>query len=528
MVEDCIQVDRELASIFCRWQIGKAIAEPDFLVMREKAVAAGLGLEAGPRWLIWDMLDDDLKSLHRDFQSYYQLDAVKVAWALQAAFDGALLAATPDIVTGFLEQGATWDRLVIDLTRQLLWGGLEIQFLTFDNLNNREFQIAFEKEWNDVLPYRDTNFGFRVIPRFSFDDIVRYQSFIHADPQIRSSLSCYMTHQALEAPHLLKLVSPDFTEVAFLRRLSLMYLPLINATVSQARRNLSIVYSRKQEREAIRDEAIAAFDGFVQHFQFFWRPKQEQPAFGAIGILGLTENEAARKEIDQLLEDHGSTLRTQDMAVYAFAHYMQVNMRFWVKVRYPSDATAPRQKSMDESHGKEGKEQTLHDRVSSKKTWPMDPEAYMDEDPDLEGPDGTGYMMKRQAARRYGISEDQLVRMDKAGSLPAMRVKDVFPDGCDYPRDTRLYALSQEMDRQAEIAKQRAKTRSSHLSGQQLNRKQAAYFLEVKERQLRHLENSGAITPARKGTTLVYDDAALNHARAIFDARAEKRAAKDT
>ena len=129
----------------------------------------------------------------------------------------------------------------------------------------------------------------------------------------------------------------------------------------------------------------------------------------------------------------------------------------------------------------------------------------------------------RQAARRYGLSEDQLRRMDKSGSFPAKRAQEVFntmPGSfCPVPGETRLYERCADADTAAEIAKQRARTRSSHLTGQELNRKQAAVHLGVKERALRSLEESGKIKPLRKGKSLVYTDETLAQTKAVLDER---------
>ena len=97
--QECLQDDAELKSIFLRWQMGKRIENKDFLTLRRRVLDAGL-LEAtsvpgssmllpGPRWLLWDLVDQTFAQLHQDFVAYYGLDAKKLSYLLQNAFDGS-------------------------------------------------------------------------------------------------------------------------------------------------------------------------------------------------------------------------------------------------------------------------------------------------------------------------------------------------------------------------------------------------------------------------------------------------------
>ena len=77
--QECLQTDFELGSIFQRWSIGAAMSEADFLKMREKSIAYGCGVTSGPRWLIWEMVDEMARQLHGDFCTYYIANKVFVA-----------------------------------------------------------------------------------------------------------------------------------------------------------------------------------------------------------------------------------------------------------------------------------------------------------------------------------------------------------------------------------------------------------------------------------------------------------------
>jgi hypothetical protein len=493
-------------------------------------------------------MDDDLKILHTDFLIYYALDAERVAYALQDAFNQALAVSTPEIVNQMAEQGADWMRHLLDTTRTCLYGLLQLRYLQLDAVDDKSFREIFEREWRQLQEFRGLFFDFRVIPKLSWDDFVRYQELPRGDASIRQALSCYVTHQALVYPHLLKLkVIPDraddgarlFTEVAFLRRLRAMYAPLIHRTVAQAARNMGLEAHHTQEREAIRAQAQEAFDVFVQEFDFYWRPDGQASPLQQSGVLGLNEDEAMRRELDFLLQQRGLKMRTRDMAVYAFAHYIQQKMRRWVQSHYPADPPAEPTVGLDSvslrSRGKfsgppglgESKESgEPEESEENEPLWPLDAEAYLEEEPDVVGPDGQPYMLIRQAARRYGLAEHQLRRMDEVGSFPALRVSQVLGNlaqAHSLPADIRLYPRTPEADRVAEIAKGRLLTHSSRLSGQELNRKQAARHLGARERQLRHLEETQQIKPRRKGKSVVYDEDTLAQARDLLEQRRLRR-----
>jgi len=537
-----LQGDPELSSRFLRWQLGRALDESDFLVVRRKALDACppqlLTLHSPARWLLWDFLDDDLKLLHTDFVAYYALDLERVAHALQEALNAALATSTPAIISQLVEHGNDWRRHLLDTTRTFLYGLLHLGYLELDALNDSRFRETFEREWQLLQDFRGLFFDFRVIPKVSWSHFVRYQQLPCGDARIRQVLSCYVTHQTLVYPHLLKLKKLPgredrgaglFTDIALVSRLRAMYAPLIHHTVARAARNMGLKAHQDQEREAIRAHTEEAFNGFVRGFDFYWSPQDQARLLGQQGILGLTEDEAMRREVDHLLQQRGVKVRTQSMAVYAFAHYIQQKMRLWVRSHYPADAPPAPTVSLH-SDGPAGAahrgQAEPEEDAPEEPLWPLDAEAYLEEEPDIIGPDGQPYMLIRQAARRYGLSEHQLRRMDEADSFPSLRVGkvlDAMAPTFSLPADTRLYPITPEADRAAEIAKGRGRTRSSQLSGQELNRKQAARHLGIRERQLRHLEETQQVHPGRKGKSLVYDEATLAQVRAALEERRLRR-----
>jgi hypothetical protein len=522
-----LQIDSELSSIFIRWQLGHSIMEADFLLLRRKVMEAGLNssssaLLPGPRWFLWELMDDAMAELYHDFVAYYELEIESdhVAWMLQEAFNRAVAASTPEVLEKLVPLGGDWYRYVTDNTRYFLRSLLKLKYLQLDTLSDSEFRQVFETQWQQLLAFRGKYFDFRVIPKLSWNDFVRYQQLPRGDVTIRRTLSSYVTHQALIYPHWIKTEATNFTELAFGRRLRAMYFPLINKTVTIAVRNLEIQSHQQTEREEIRLQVEQAFDGFFQEFDFYWRPEGKESPFGQRGILGVTEDEALREQVDGLFEKEGLRFRTQDMAVYAFAHYIEQRMRRWVKSHYPASEPGIAAKSLDDVCEAQG--EPLVDTLSHQGIWPLDAEAYLEEEPDVVSDQGEAYMLIRQAGRRYGLSEHQLRRMDESGSFPALRARDVLGELSRLPAETRLYPRTEAADREAEIAKQRARSRSSHLVGQQLNRKQAAALLGIKEYQLRHLEEAHLVEPQRKGKNVIYHDLAIDQARNVLEQRRQR------
>jgi hypothetical protein len=104
---------------------------------------------------------------------------------------------------------------LLDTTRTFLHGLLQLRYLELDALDDKSFRETFEREWQRLLEFRGLFFDFRVIPKLSWDDFVRYQELPRGDASIRQALSCYVTHQALVYPHLLKLkVIPGRAHIA--------------------------------------------------------------------------------------------------------------------------------------------------------------------------------------------------------------------------------------------------------------------------------------------------------------------------
>ena len=576
-----IQEDVEVSSIFLRWQLARPVLEADFNLLRRKAIAGCTSpdqlMVSQVRWLLLDFVDHDMAQLHADFVAYYGLDTDRVSFAIHDAFNRALVTSPPEVVNHLVAYGGDWHRHLVDITRFQLWGLLGLQYLKLNDLDDKAFRQTFEQEWEALQPYRGLLFDFRVVPRLSWEHFVRYQQLPRGDATIRRVLSCYVTHQTLAYPHLLKMAkdvvpalaalssatsqesplpSPEpepepeeglrlgnvrnnlFTEVMIARRLRPMYRPLIDRTVKRAAQNLELEVHQSEEREAIRAQVEEAFASYVREFDFYWRPGNQPGAFGHTGILGLTENQKLRREIDIALKRREISLRSQDIAVYTFAHYIEKKMQSWVRSHYPADPHTESSVRLASEGAVQGRGEAHFDgddaavEEASDSLWPLDENTYYEEEPELIGPGGTPYMLIQQAARRYGLSVDQLRHMDNIGSLPALRVGKMLAEGSEGKNDIvwsrlspdlRLYPCTPEADRAAEIAKGRARTRSSHLTGQELNRKQAAHYLGASERQLRHLEDTQQVQPRRKGSSVVYDELALSQAGAALQARATRQ-----
>jgi len=118
-----------------------------------------------------------------------------------------------------------------------------------------------------------------------------------------------------------------------------------------------------------------------------------------------------------------------------------------------------------------------------------------------------------------GVSIYTLRRLDRNGSYPALRARDVQGIKSDLPL-TRLYPANAEAEAELQMAILRTETRTSRLTGSQISRKHAATKLGVPQSKLRYWERRGMIQPTRSGRIVVYDEACLDSARRLIDRRA--------
>lgn len=514
--EAALAHDGVLASIYLRWVRGLRVTENDFLAIRARTVrGVDEDLAHEPLALLADILGDHLVRVTDDFATYYRLPDEQVLEQMSAAVAFAVKTAFPLVLSGTTRQGADWVRHLLDVTILRMWQQLVRRQLDTRHLDDPQFRVLFEREWEDLLRYQGNLYDFRVVPKLSYSDFVRYQGLPKGKPEIRAAISVYMTHQARAYPHFLKAWFGEVVEQQLGRRLRTMYTPLVEAVVDEALRNL---HARGEAVTRMRADLLAEvweeYDRNWQRFRFYWVHLRKRRPFGYYGLVDFIGNRRAQERFDQLMAGLGLEYRSHDVMEVGFALYLDRQLRRWSRKRYPPDPIPAPEQSLDEFI-QEGDEERRGDQVADRGGWNADPEIYPREPPAIIGPDGTPYLNIQQAARRYGTTVHRLRRLDGRGTYRAVRAGELTGCATRLRADARVYAAIPEADRAVEIALSRASTHSSRLRGQELNRKQAAAFLGVPTSTLESWERSGKVRPRREGRVVVYDAAALAQARQL-------------
>jgi hypothetical protein len=345
-----------LASLFQRWRRGLPLSPRDFLYLREQARQARPGyLAPQPMLLLADLLGPHLVPLGTDFLRYYQLAPPRVTAAFQAGLAFAVSMASPEVLAATNHLDSPWTEHLVAVVRGWAWLYLQIGYLDTQALDDEAFRVLFEREWGRLQPFRGSCYDFRVIPRLSHDDFVRYQQLPRGNREIRRALSTYLAHQAKESPHLFKPWFPLAVDLAFGRRLRQMYAPLVEAVTREALQNLGATGTdRARLQTDLRAELWQVYDRSWTGFQFYWNyPSKERP-FGDRGFVGFAESPRARELFDQLMAALGRPERSRDLSEIAFAHYINQRLRGWVARRYPPDPRPITTLSLEEPQGLDG------------------------------------------------------------------------------------------------------------------------------------------------------------------------------
>lgn len=223
--------------------------------------------------------------------------------------------------------------------------------------------------------------------------------------------------------------------------------------------------------------------------------------------------------------------RAKDIAEIGWAHFVTRRLRTWLGTRHPQTRGEPSVTSLDApASAKDSEDRTVADTVASQaddllgpsessSTWQFRSEQFPDEPPAFVAPDETGYYTVEQAARRYGETVDKLRYLDRRGHLRALRVRDLAGRTVGWTPSTRLYPATPESDAEVMIALNRLATHSASLTGNDLNRNQAARHLGVSVSQLRRWEREGRLTPGQNGRLIVYTPEHIEKARTLIAER---------
>ena len=517
--------DISVTSLFMRWRCGLIPTNEDFLSLREKAITFERENAATENTneffcLFREIIFEPILNIAGDFFAYQKNGEIPptnppVVEVLLGLQGNAVLMAHPTLLKEYERIGGEWSRWVLDIIKIYLWHLYGGKHLELDAKADDAFRIAFEEEWNNLLPYQDIFYGFRVIPKLSPEHFVRYLRLPHGDERIRIAVGNYFTHQATEYPHMITVLASRFTEVAFEKRLRLMYAPLIESLTEDILKNMSIHGpDRVKIRPDIQTEVWRQYEHFRKDFKFYFKPKNKKHPFGKLGIIDFSGNPQARQRFDQKMKNYGLSHTSDELAEVGFPYYLRQRFRKWINDVYPPDKVTPSELSLDAKSGVDEKE-AIVDRITDDTNVNTDRNILIPQEPAAIGRLGTkwagvSFLTIKQAADHYGIGVDQLRYLDRNGYYSVYRVEDVFDKPWPLKPRMRIYPLTEEAQREMRVAIARLKKKSSHLEGEEFDRKTAARMLKVSTSLLRKWEIQLNIKPRRKGRIVVYDRMLVN------------------
>lgn len=519
-----LSTDTRAASIFHSWRRGRVPSNADYLYLRALVWESEPAPQHAPFRFLQDVLYEALRNqvvdtlaYHQDItpgQSTFPPRAQHASQLLNAGLDMAIFVSGSSVVEAYeqLAPGADWTRLLLDQVRFFLWDMLRLPHRRFCECDG-QFRLEFEEEWRRLLLFSDSFFGFRVVPRFRFDALVRYSRIRQGDRDIRGQISTYLTHQATEYPQLVQLFASNFTEVAFERRLRELYCPLVESTARDVLRNLEIDPANAANTPAVADveaQVWQAFDEARRTF-LFHAPRANGRPLGRMGFVGTPQTAESRQLLEQSLQEHPILvnrvpLQVHDVGEIGFAYYIRGKLRAWVTRTYPPDRVTSEIVSerlvTDESERPQRSSASL-----ATATHPHRAETFL-------GADGSEYLQRRAAALFYGVTEEQLRKWDRTGELPAQRSNQVLSAPLPPPLRAahRLYPATDEARARVQELRARKATRSTRASQDQLTRTLVAKHLGVPASTLVMWEQKGLLQPERRGNSVLYSRAQIEEA----------------
>ena len=345
-----------------------------------------------------------------------------------------------------------------------------------------DFAEAFEREWDALLPFTNRFFGFGVVPRISYEDMVRYHSlrYVPGGDLARPpyEVGDFLIHQAKSSGHFLRPFAPKRLQGVFLECVRPLYDRLVERYIGRARKALTSRY-RDQDVDEIFERAgreiEAAFREAYERYDFYQHPPGGPQTEISSGLLGWRRREDIRQLADRLGID--CELARTPFAAYARGYLdRRIKHLGW--------------ESLGRSEGQR-----------------------------IQDPDGRYYYTISRMARRFKRSASFLRELDDL--LEPVRVSDVF-DGPHsnrkrLPDSARLYPADGDALKKYEdwLGSQYPRLEAEDLRTEA----QVARWLGVSVWWLRKRRERGELAAGRKGRFVVYNADQRSAARQLRDAQ---------
>jgi len=335
--------------------------------------------------------------------------------------------------------------------------------------DDRLFVRAFEREWDRLLPHTNGFFGFAVVPRLSYEDMVRYH-WLRYKPygrldSIPYEVGDYLVHQAKGSMHFLRPFLPDQVQDAFYDCVRPLYSPLLESIRRKAEWALTQKH-QEQDRDEILDraqqETEAAFREAYDRYDFYHHPPGREQTQICCGLLGWRRR-SDLQELGGALGIACEEVRTP-FAAYARGALLRLIKRL-------------RRESIGKSQGVR-----------------------------VQAPDSRGWFYTiNRMARRFRRSAPSLRRLDDV--LKPQRVSEVFGEHRmgrrGLPGTARLYPADadslEEYQRILDAGHPRLEAEGLRTE------KEVAEWLDVEVWWLRSRRDQGLLEADRRGHFVVYD-----------------------
>jgi site-specific recombinase XerC len=347
------------------------------------------------------------------------------------------------------------------------------------------FGDAFEREWDELLSYANGFFGFAVIPRVSYEDMVRYHTLRYAPhgdlAKMPYEVGDYLVHQAKASGHFLRPIMEGQLREAFFDCVRPLYDKLLRSFVGKARGALTQRVRDQDGNEIFAratEEVEAAFREAYDRYDFYQHPPGAPRTTVSSGLLGFRRRGDIRRLADELGVDCEQA-RTP-FAAYARGHLRRAIVKL--------------------------QRESLEDQDQSKQKKGLV----------IEDPKGQCYRTIEALARWVKRSASYLRDLDDL--LQPVRVSDVF-DGPHSNRkglhdNTRLYpADGDSLDSYKELLQEQ----HPRLAAEGLRtERQTAARLGVSVWWLRSRRERGLLEAGQKGRFVVYNAAQRQAAQRLL------------
>ncbi|GEM_PF-4292985 len=170
------------------------------------------------------------------------------------------------------------------------------------------FIERFEAEWDRLLPFTNSFFGFVVVPRLSYDDMVRYHRLCYRPhgrlDSIPYEVGDYIVHRAKGSMHFLRPMARRPVQDAFLDYVRPLYDKLLDSFEYKARGALTRQH-QDQDGEVVFEradrETEAAFREAYDGYDFYQHPPGGPQTTVTEGLLGWRR----RSDIRELAAELG-------------------------------------------------------------------------------------------------------------------------------------------------------------------------------------------------------------------------------